>query len=361
MTEATLTRDEEIRQIHREYTTFYQLGGGLLLVVIGVLIGALIFADDSGYGTNIYTEILSVGLTIGVLNVLQERRDTRNRIKDLQEQLVREAGSPAYAIAITAVDTMRKRGWLGRKNMIIPDDTESLLENANLFRVDLQNVNLEGSNLTNVNLYRANLTGTNLAGANLTNAILWKENLTRTILEGANLTSADLRSTDLTSANLLQANLTRANLYRANLSNAYLERTDLTSANLESANLIDTHLVEANLTGANLHRANLTGSDLTETNLSSANLRKADLSDALIQKSTMLDENTILPDGSNWSKERDLAEFGAETREIISQEPKVVLLGGTVIYTFADGTKRRWQRFNGWLDDRDGNPIADNT
>ena len=30
-------------------------------------------------------------------------------------------------------------------------------------------------------------------------------------------------------------------------------------------------------------------------------------------------------------------------------------------YTFGDGTKRRWKRMKGWLDDRDGNPIEDNT
>ena len=113
MSEQTLSRNEEIQQIHKDYIGFYQLGGGLFLVLIGVLIGAVIFANDSGYGTNIYTELLSVGLTILVLNGLQERRDTRNRIKDLQEQLVREAGSSVNATARTAIDTMRKRGWLG--------------------------------------------------------------------------------------------------------------------------------------------------------------------------------------------------------------------------------------------------------
>jgi len=40
------TRDEEIHDIHIRYADFYKIGGGLLLVLIGIAIGAWIFGNN---------------------------------------------------------------------------------------------------------------------------------------------------------------------------------------------------------------------------------------------------------------------------------------------------------------------------
>ena len=204
MSENTLTRNDKIRQIHRNYASFYPLFGGIVLVLIGITIGAVLFGDDSGYGTNLYTEAISVGLTILVLNGLQERRDKKNRIIELQEELVLQAGSRSNATAISAIDMLRKRGWLGRQavNHGRESDELSLLEGVDLSFADLHNADLVKANLKSTNLRTANLKGGYLFQANLENTELLLTNL-----EGADLLEANLEGANLWKANLKGANL----------------------------------------------------------------------------------------------------------------------------------------------------------
>ena len=44
MSEQTLTRDEEIQQIHAQHGNFYRLLGGGALVTLGIAIGAVLFS-----------------------------------------------------------------------------------------------------------------------------------------------------------------------------------------------------------------------------------------------------------------------------------------------------------------------------
>jgi hypothetical protein len=242
-------------------------------------------------------------LTIFVLNFLQERREEARRIRDLQEQLVREAASSVNATARTAVDTMRKRRWLGRKNMYnFPDDIAALLMNEELFNADLS--------------------------------------------------YADLRYVDLSNSYMFEAKLNGAKLRRASLH----------SVNLVIAQLIAANLYEAQLTNANLDSADCRYANLCKADLRGANLKSADLTDALIDRKTRFDETSILPDGTTWSPGRDLREFGMETRPIRQRKFERIGTGEPIMtFTFEDGTIRRWQWGGaGWLDDRDGNPIEGN-
>jgi uncharacterized protein YjbI with pentapeptide repeats len=386
MTETTLTREQEIRAIHKEFGPFYQLSGGLLLVLIGVAIGALIFADDTGYGTNLYTEAISVGLTILVLNTLQERREERRSVRDLQEQLVREAGSSVNATARTAIDTLRKRGWLyGKGNL---GHTDALLKGADLSMASLQTADLSFADLSDTLLTLADLSGvtlgsgsklsgTDLRGANLSRANLNYISLMGNNLRYADLSGAHLRFANLSHARLERANLSGASLRDANLSDAISWKANLRNADLVQANLGGTNFIEAdlssgdlrrvNLSGAVLRNANLSGADLRNANLSGAFLRGANLRGAVLESAnldgavilnTQFDDNTVLPDGSHWAAGRDFAaEFGAETREIVGRLPDSSARD-TVSYTFIDGTTRRWQIGKGWLDDREGNPLT---
>lgn len=110
---------------------------------------------------------------------------------------------------------------------------------------------------------------------------------------GANLTAADLWFADVQAAILWDANFSSAELVKANLS-----YTDLSNANLQGADLSD-----ANFSYANLWRANLQESTLKFTNFDQADLAEADFSEAAFE------EDTILPDGSNWSPDTDMARF----------------------------------------------------
>ena len=84
-----------------------------------------------------------------------------------------------------------------------------------------------------------------------------------------------------------------ANLENADLSEANLEKIDLRGANLENANLWRT-----NLKNAKLYKANLKGAMLWHANLKGANLR-----------STELDTQTELPDGTKWTCDTDMGRF----------------------------------------------------
>ncbi len=262
---------------------------------------------------NISAEMGSIAVTVLIVDGLNRRRDERNRIKELQEQLIRDAGSSVNTTARSALDEMRKRGWLGRRGH---DDTLALLHNADLSQASLERVDLAYVDLSGTNLSQVNLRDADLPMANLYGARLWRAVLTNVELSSATLTNVFLRNADLTGGNLWGTNLAGANITGANLTNANLRNADLKGANLQDAQLID----------------------------------------ALISGASACNTKTILPDGARWSPDRDLSEFGAETRQISTQETGN---DGMSTYTFADGTTRRWQRGTGWLDDRDGNPIGD--
>lgn len=129
--------------------------------------------------------------------------------------------------------------------------------------------------------------------------------------------------------------LTDGSLWRANLLGANLEGADLREANLEGANLREANLVWANLEGANLRGAR--GANLRGANLREANLRGTDLGGGELWVSDLriiwshkgalerktqgggqwvlkligpyLDGNTVLPDGTKWSADTDVARF----------------------------------------------------
>jgi serine/threonine protein kinase, bacterial len=124
-------------------------------------------------------------------------------------------------------------------------DTQSLLTayvkgrrdfaQHNLSLLDLQSVDLSGTNFHSCQLERINL-------------------------QGANLYNSDFG----------RANLNRANLRDANLTKAYLSHADLEAADLRGADLSYAYLNNANLRGANLCGANLTGAKISEEQLALA-------------------------------------------------------------------------------------------
>ncbi|GAB4516570.1 MAG: hypothetical protein OHK0046_22150 [Anaerolineae bacterium] len=290
-----------------------RLSGGFLLLGIGVWIGARLFAgdapliDDTGYYTNIFTEVLSVILTIGVLNYLAERREDKRREREYKARLIREANSLDNATAIKAIRELDEHRWLRGENGALQ---RAYLQQANLSRASLGGANLSGANLWEVNLSRAYLQQADLSGAHLRG--------------GTNLSGASLWETNLSGADLGGANLSGANLWEANLSGASLVRANLSGAHLGEANLSGTGLLLANLSAADLRWANLSGAFLGGANLSGSNLEAVNLEHAYIEMSaefdvfgkprrTLFDEHTTLPDGTNWTPDVDWSKFGVFT------------------------------------------------
>ncbi len=257
---ATTTRDEEIRLIWTANQWLYMVVG---------FIGGVLFcflAQQSILNLpelvrDLLPEATGIFVTVTVIDYLNRRRDSRNAIRQLKEQLVRDASSIVNDVANNAIHQLRKRDWLTDYN-------------GPLVRADLVQANLRG----------ADLWGANLQGANF---------------EGANLEVANLNDTNLQGANLKVTNLKKASL----------QGTNLQGANFEGAHLQEAYLGFANLQGANLWVANLQGASLCETNLKKANLRYANLQGVKLICTTLFDEATILPDGTHWSKDTDMTKF----------------------------------------------------
>lgn len=250
-------RWETVKQLWRDEKFVYQVLGGLMLVGIGVWIGSRLFDGDPGYATNLYTEVLSISVTVFVLDLLARRREDRREEVRLKHDLIMRMGSQVNDTAVSAANELDRRGWLW----------DGSLQGAHLSGADLQGAYMFEAFLKEALLVRANLQATNLSGSNLTKAYM---------------VESDLRRADLSGATLQEADLLGANLQEADLSGA-----DLRMADLDSANLSQAILSEAHLQGAKLYRANLQGALLFEP----------------------FDHRSILPDGSRWTPETDMRRF----------------------------------------------------
>ncbi len=120
--------------------------------------------------SNLGIEILSIAITVIVIERLNRREAERERKEDLIFQL----RSPINGVAVEAVRRLQQKEW-GFKE-------DKSLQGANLFEANLQGANLSEANLRGANLSEANLQGADLGMANL---------------QGANLCMANLRDAKL--------------------------------------------------------------------------------------------------------------------------------------------------------------------
>jgi uncharacterized protein YjbI with pentapeptide repeats len=279
-------REQEIEKSPEFWGNF----GWIVFVLIGLSLGFVLFGPEDGFTTNVYTEAISIVITVVIVNRLVIQREQN----EARQRLARQAGSRVREIAVMAVDELRQRGWLeGPYGLLRYQNISGVnLAGAELSRADLYGTTLVGANLEKAHLFDANLTYSDLSGANLTEANLEQACLRKATLRQAKMIKAQLKDTYLINADLSSAQLPEAILSRANLRGAELRDANLYSSNMVEANLAETNLTSANLLGANLRRANLTGASLQGSNFFKALL-----------------EGAILPDGSKWTPETNMARF----------------------------------------------------
>jgi hypothetical protein len=272
-----IRRDDEIKQIRTEYSWFYPLLMGGFLVIVGIVIGASLFGSNTpvlegnmlAYGTNLWTEAISIGITVFILDQINRRRDrlaaeakdreVKTEAEKMEKQrLIIELRSRDNATALTALEEIREKGW-----------------------------HRDGT-LANANLYEAQLQG----------AMLWESILEETNLIKSNLQSASMVVTNLRNANLQQANLQNAHLTNVDLRNAILDGSQLQDAQLFNVNLEATSLGALNLQGTMINRCNMRGANLSHTNLKFADIRDNEF-----------DTTTILPDDKYWTPETDMRRY----------------------------------------------------
>lgn len=277
------------------------LAVGAIIFIFLDFIPGKVFED---FSANAATELISIVITILVIDRLNERRQD----KQLKEQLTRDLLSNVSDFAVRAVNELRYHGWLDDvlqevKTAHLPKVTPQGLKMPYLWRANLKGVKLREAHLEGAYLNKAHLEGADLWRAHLEGAYLRKARL-----EGANLEEAHLEGADLWKAHLEGAYLNKAHLEGANLWGAHLEGANLWRARLERGNsigegviLVDAHLEGANLEEAQLEGANLLGAHLEDANLLFANLRDASVTDKQLLSAMTL-QGATMPDGRRYEE-----------------------------------------------------------
>lgn len=134
-------------------------------------------------------------------------------------------------------------------NSGISDNSMQQIFKTSFNNVYLKEANMFGVNLENVDMPASDLQGADLYNANLKNANLHEVNLEYGQLRKANLSNTDLRKAQLSHTNFTDAILNGAFLEGATLENASLTNTTLNGAHVGSKDWID-QLKEWNVTGA---------------------------------------------------------------------------------------------------------------
>lgn len=194
-----------------------------------------------------------------------EQQGLSNQHRALLEALrEQQAEADFRAQQLNAITRLRQGSTPKQRQMVLDEMTDyGLLHAAKLYRADLRDAHLSAADLRAANLEHTKLTG----------ALLEKADLSAALLQGADLAGADLRAAQLVGADLTGANLQGAKPQGANFA----------GASLREANLQDAVLDAAVFRGASLEGATLTGAKYSS--------------------------NTILPDGTAWHPEADVARF----------------------------------------------------
>ena len=264
---SSTTRNQRIRHTFTETSGFSQIGRGLTLVLVGVVIGAWVFGQNYfglsenmlGYVANVSTELLGIIATVVVIDQMNHRRNIRER----KLALFRQARSRSNDVALEAVDQLQHEDWWDELLKYYHNDKG---------QVDLSFVHWSGG----IHLAEVHLENADLRDAHLQQAILWD----------AHLENANLQKAHLEQANFLSAHLENADLFKAHLENAILN-----VAHLQNANLRYTHLENADLRDARLQNA-----DLHSAHLENANLQNASLRDVKHIEFASFNEKSVLPD-----------------------------------------------------------------
>ncbi len=241
------------------------------------------------------SEIARIAVIIFILHALMRRWQ---EARDHRAVLIARMGSQVKSVALEAAQAVREAGWLVDGSLREANFTHAWLSGAVLDHADLRRASFLEARLRGAIFAWADLRGATLREANLEGASLFLANLEGASVSRSNLRGAVLRGAYMSHADLRYANLFQAELCRADLRDALLKATFFRQAKLHQADLRNAHLERADLQGADLRGAQLGG----------ASLHGAELQGALLGDA-VFDASTVLPDGTSWTPETDLARF----------------------------------------------------
>lgn len=214
------SRWDEIRKIHIESASTYHVLGGLVLVGVGIWIGAHLFAGDTGFGSNIYAEFIGIVAAYFSIDFLNRRSEERRRKQNLIDRLLRDAVSPQSDVAQRAFFDMWKDGLVFGENSILREGKRKVnLYGASPGKVTLRMARMDGAIMTWSDFSESDFDGAILDNACLGSATLKWASFDYVSLKNANFENADLTHATLIGADLTGANLLGAKIYRDSLYN----------------------------------------------------------------------------------------------------------------------------------------------
>jgi uncharacterized protein YjbI with pentapeptide repeats len=321
----TSNRWQIITNIWQKEQWLYGFVGALAGFIFGIAASRNLGSIVNWFASGFWNEALSIAITVIVLDRLNRMRDT----EQLKMRLIREAGSRSNSTAITAIDWMQRENWLVGEHGLLKNQYlgEANLHNANLRKVNLESASLELCNLEKATLDDANLIYAQIGEASFKEAVLRWSKLYRVHGYQTKMIGADLYEADFTQAYLRGSVFDNAIGFGCKFNGANLGEVSMKYAVFEFADFEKAHMNISNLTNVNLQNANLKRTALGRTNLSyailgGANFKGADLDDSFMLGCKLesansfgfvdvaeFDENTVLPDGCNWSPTTDMTRF----------------------------------------------------
>ncbi|GEM_PF-4844013 len=202
------------KRVLQEYPLTYSLTLGIVVLLIGIFIGAQLFTDhvtgeDDGYTVNLYTEIISVIATVFILDRINEARRKK-------EQSERD---------IYFVEEQRKRDQLQAISELeqthTPEERQPIIQHMIRLKI-LEGIKLNLKNLEDSSFDSANLNNAHISSSNLKGARFYRAKLRNVFLVGSNMEHGNWEGADLQGADLSQTKLLGTNLSRCNLLGAYL-------------------------------------------------------------------------------------------------------------------------------------------
>lgn len=194
--------------------------GIAIIAVLGLVGRFILFPSDAGYITNLYTEVISIAITVLVLDRLNQRRQDKIR----KEELIFQMGSGENVTARRAARMLHHKGWLTDGTLRASQLSDANLHSSDLNSADLQDADLIGANLKKADLFMSNLRGAILNDANLEGAMLEDSDL-----RGASLVQANLRGAKLDHAQFDESTvLPNNNAFGIGKKNYWTPETDMT-------------------------------------------------------------------------------------------------------------------------------------
>ncbi len=298
------TRWEEIKNLWRENDFLYAIGGFLLGLLAFPLVEWILTDSQSLLG-DLVPEAVGIVFTVLFIDTLYHRRESQQRKFNLQQRLIREAGSQINDLAVKAIEEIRYHKWHKGKNNIMRGQEfwHANLNQAKLAGFNLSYVILSGANLCETKLHEVSFENSKLDYAQLKEAKGFKINFQHADISGSNMTNAVLEHSNFSDCRLVfcvaekakfgASNFIRANARHINMLNGDFQEVDLTQANLSDSNLQNVNFCRAKLFRTNLENADLSGAIFKHP----------------IHGEATFNTETILPDGKAWTSDTDMPRY----------------------------------------------------